>query len=480
MSDEQVFPIELYKQVMDQLDPHLVETYIRLEGDRLFDASLSELCAQMVNRICAIPTCSARKNDWRGFRKQCARKRKRWAESVKGSMQLPTDSRAYPFAFVYQQKENWSKTEWKECYGNATVPVVIRKKLAEVDTWAASHSSLFIDFPARPSLTRKRLQTALSDDIQSQVYLIMNRICGLDIGYIYKPYTDAMIDLPVFTAGTKKKVEPGQGMSIPMNEEHSSMLVLSRTDDSESEKDALMQMDLKDRTLLSRILQAVTEQPVMTTTISIPVRALAACLMPYTSTPSESPSSRLYKTAVRRVFNIARSTYRHYTDGVQDMAINYLDSARYYVSVDGSPHMEITIGKVFADAILNRQIRRFSTQDYNRLTSSTGQAIFLQMQRLRIMTIRTGPDKNGQYTCILPYSHFMRMIPLTGKKRDDWPLIKDAMRDFVNHKILLSEAGFDNVNLVVSVVFLPLTDDELKGLAWDQEWVETGRQGEAG
>ena len=464
---ETALPRELYRKVADRLDPVLKDAFVRYDGAALCGADLIEVCGRVVNGMGAYPTADLRKQAWGKFRKQCSRKRRRWIESLRiNAEQIPPDAKTFPFSDVYRQAASIS--EWARLYGSQTPEEVVVDKMKQAEGWAACPDSLFVSFPALSSLTPRKIAQAIQDDVTNEAYRILTDLYGLDFSTVYRPYADVMVDIPAFAANRRKKVLPDDGLVIPMNEEHTSLLQITRADaagDIFEPGISLTQLDLNDRTLLSCILQEALMQPGIPSQLDMPVRTLAECLVP----KSDHVSTWYYKDAVRRVMNIANTTYKHYTNGLQDAAINYLDHAVYFHGQDGIPRIEIGLGDVFVDSILKKKIQRFDVSSYNSLTDMTAKAVYMQMQRIRVLTCQNPPDPKGEYSADLPYSRFLRMVPLSGGKLHNWSVIKKAMQDMVDHQILLMKAEFDNLVLSVHAVFLPLSEDEMYDLAQSAE-----------
>ena len=292
----------------------------------------------------------------------------------------------------------------------------------------------------------------------------------LKIEEFTQAYIDEMGEGAYFS-GTRRTYEiPENGGpitdEIPMSEDGSKKLMVTISEEAFGDKNAMTMFDVKDLSLLMYITRRAAKT-MESTSVSIPLSELARVIS--NSGKATNPSQRYYTEAEQRLFRVTETTFKKIDDktGRQTAAINFLGSA-IRKEHGGVAYMDITLGPVISDAILNDKIRRTPAIDYERVTSRTGKIMLMALQRERIKAFGRYLRGAGQCVTIFTYSDFLSMVNFGTKvKHRNWKLIKETLiNDFKENNLYIEDVVFDNVMTTATVYWLLLSEHEQQDLAY--------------
>ena len=484
---------KLLKSLIDDIDQKLVDFYDLHKGERYFTEPLYDIAVGIWTDMVK---GKIDQGELRTLKNECfkliRRKKARWLTSLFVDLeQIKPDEYNYPFAYIYEMKKNLSKEEWKTLYGEKTAEDLVNEKTNEAIEWAKNEDSLIIEYPAIRSITSKRLFAAFEDDILRQMFVIGEKKYSLKFGEFTKSYIDEMTSAPYFGAGTRKRLyaEPFDDeedppvyidgrrviVEIAMDENEQETLLFSirppqRTNEHLNEQlvelasTPLSLLDQKDQELLMMIIRSAVDAGA-TNVLAVPLSDLAYCLAG--KSKRSNISNKYYNDAEKRIYNIANATYNIYNEKTkkQTGAINFLGSALKEYR-DGRPYMMVTLGPVISDAIINNQIRRIPSEDYERIPSKIGKLIILPLQRERVKAYYRSVSTGEPMVTTFNYSNFLAMVNFGSRsKHTNWKLIKEILEnDFKEQGIFVENLMFDNERNTVVVYWIPLTETEIHDL----------------
>lgn len=466
------YPVALLSVLVEGIDERIEQFYEDRKGQKYFTESFYDAAVGVwVDTLQGRVDGADIRRIMTSTMKQARRKKQRWFESLKLNVeQIPIGEKGHPFSYIAESRRMLTARQWDQLYGKNSVNAIVKQKVHEVEEWAKNPDSLFIDYPALPSLTPKKVSGAFETDVLLSMFRTAKEKYDLKIEEFTQAYIDEMGEGAYFS-GTRRTYEiPENGGpitdEIPMSEDGSKKLMVTISEEAFGDKNAMTMFDVKDLSLLMYITRRAANT-MESTSVSIPLSELARVIS--NSGKATNPSQRYYTEAEQRLFRVTETTFKKIDDktGRQTAAINFLGSA-IRKEHGGVAYMDITLGPVISDAILNDKIRRTPAIDYERVTSRTGKIMLMALQRERIKAFGRYLRGAGQCVTIFTYSDFLSMVNFGTKvKHRNWKLIKETLiNDFKENNLYIEDVVFDNVMTTATVYWLLLSEHEQQDLAY--------------
>ena len=468
MDERNGLPTKFYEEVIEEIDPRLVDFYEDHADKRYFDASFFEACAGILSGILSGGTDSSSLNKVFGnHRKQMTRKKKRWLESLQiNCEQLPKEADTFPFRNIVLKKKVLSRAEWKNLYGNKTVDDIIKGELENAKEWASSTESLLIDFPALDSFTEMRTFSAFQADVMTNEFNILKRkYPNMDLNSYAMRYVDEL-GMAIFSDRDKKYINENPDEDyigeIPMSEDGSEMLLITISKEAFGDSNAIAMLDWKDIRIVSEVLKRTRENIGSSDrTVLIELGELAKAI-----SRSPRPIKRYYEEAEQRCYKITNYTYNAFKDGVQVGAINFLSDA-VLEEHNGKKYMALALGSTLSNAYENKLVRRLPMTAYSVLKNKTAQIIIFSLQKYRIQAFARYKRGASECETLFIYNDFLRMVNFGGNnKRKNMSTIREALSEMKSKAVIVDNFTVDPINNTVKVKWIKLTEEEWKDVSW--------------
>ncbi|MDO4619490.1 MAG: hypothetical protein Q4B09_02610 [Lachnospiraceae bacterium] len=465
-TSQNAYPRTFYKEIIDEIDPELSDFYENSTEKSFFNESFYDFATGILSDTLGGRT---RQDEVvaiaNAHRKKCARKKRRWYDSLKtNATQLTPASKQYPFRQLATKHEVLTVEDWKTLYGDRTYDDVVQEEIEKTRLWSEDPKSRFIHYPGFSSLTPQKSALAIEEDLTSNMLEILDRLYGMKVGEVLKTYVEEMASASFFTDSRRKYELPADGRdltgSIAMSEDGTYRLMVTVSREAFGRETAITMPDAKDQELLFYIISRAANSSADGSSVMIPVGDLARRL-----SPTGKAASKHYDEAIARVRKIANFTYNIQEGTKWHGAINYI-SAAILRENEGKSYLDITLGQTISDALLNNKIKRFSSYEYGKLELNISKIIYIHLQRERIrafMKMQNGyPECSGTYG----YDNFLKWVNFsTNNKRKNMHSIKEALAEFESRHIMIERMESDNISGIVKIFFIPLSEDEVSDLS---------------
>lgn len=478
MENASRLPRSFYVNVVDQIDPRLLEFYNMQKGNKYFESSFFEICAGVLSEVLYNRTDQSSLNKFfNAKRKQVNRKKKRWYESlVIDCSQLPMTAPGYPFREIVMFKKRATREKWNALYDGKPLEQVISEEIDRTREWSEDKKSYFIEFPALDTCTEKQIFTAFETDVLIAEYdILKEKYNNMDLSEYVLSYVDEMGG--AYFSDTRKRYKtknPGEDYvgEIPITEDGSSKLLVTVSKEAFGDNAVITMLDDRDQRILFEIIKRATmditgaDKPIL-----IELGQLAKII-----SRSQKPTTRFYDEAEKRCYKIANFTYNKFQNGQQVGAVNFLSSA-FLDERDGKRYMRISLGRTVSDAIVQNKVRRLPSSTYDKLENKTAKILVLSMQKERIRACAKAKDEDLECAITLfRYNDFLMMVNFgTGNKKKNMQTIKEALYEMKEKEVAIENFSVDITTNTVKVWWLPFSPDEWKDISWygfDEETVD--------
>lgn len=465
------YPKKFMDDLVKELDPDLREFYLSRQEMR--KKGFEEPFEDLAIRIWDMNVNGKMREEelraiWRSNRKKITRTKRSWYTSLMTNLeQCRPGEGHYPFNDVYRMTTDLSPDQWMLVYGTASFESVIRQRTKMASDWAESETSKLTEFPAVRAMTDKKMITALQHDLLNNEFQIVHDKFKMNLEDIFISYTDGLVDGGYFSNESKKYPVPKSETDvvdlIPLASDGTRKMALTIGQKAFGDKNFCLALDMKDRNILFYIIRSAVSGSFDNSVISIELGELAQHMMDGTR-----PGKRQYDDAENRCYKLTEFTYRRIDEsGKQTKAINYLGSA-VRREASGKVYMDVTLGPLLAQEVMNNKVRRIATEEYNKLQLKTSKVIVLAMQRERIRAFyRMKQDPTQECATTFNYNNFLAMVNFkTANKKKNMAAIKEAMQEFKELNLMIEAFSVDNVSNTIRVWFYPLTETEQHDLVW--------------
>lgn len=396
------------------------------------------------------------------------KKKKRWAENVIGDAALQIDDKKYPFKEEVVFKVNSSPKEWYDRYGDMDFYAVVADRIEDVSKWAKPDTYM-VDFPCRSRMTDGAMYSSFEMDVVCESCRIMSDMIkhakdGL------KPYVMDIEDAPFFTNTSRKRYGREDTQLVTnISEDKSELLVTDVGQKFFDFMDYYKAMDLKDQEFISYFIDKASENMIPSTPIRIRVNDLGKILC-----GTNNPSQRDRQDAINRCFKLAHMTHRKIVDGRLVAVYNFVDSVALVDNDVHAKELDIVVGSIISNAILENKILRIPADAYKKLNSGMARLLYMHLQKRRIfaqyrasrMSAVTGQDSfmHG-YREKMTYNDFSMFVNFISKRKlDNFQMICDALQEYVDNGDIIAGFISDFSSFSVEIEFLPMNKDEMASM----------------
>ena len=161
------YPVALLTVLVEGIDERIEQFYEDRKGQKYFTESFYDAAVGVwVDTLQGRVDGADIRRIMTATIKQARRKKQRWYESLKLNVeQIPIGEKGHPFSYIAESRRMLTARQWEQLYGKNTVSAIVKQKVHEAEEWARNPDSLFIDYPALPSLTPKKVSGAFETDV---------------------------------------------------------------------------------------------------------------------------------------------------------------------------------------------------------------------------------------------------------------------------------------------------------------------------
>lgn len=438
---------EFINELIFQLPEEIKVKYDRLEHVVPYTDTICELLKQFEKYSL---------DDYRKSLKDCqhtySHKKIRWLKKLHEQAQSDLSRSSNPFHDIWELSQNINN--WKMVFGNRTLEEIVSEKIDECEIWKNQTGSLFIQYPYFNTISRKRALSAVKNDLLYSILIIFRDKYEFKPQKFYRQYPQTFIDKPMWQPDKAKKRKAAE------KDVHDEIILQDGkikfvTDYTVTGQEVRVYkpMDSMDNEIFQIVLnEAVTKVAFAADgRVAISLLDLAKQLYP---NQKRKISKSTMNALANRVLSLQSVRYRYIDGSVRENSMQFglfeLISIKDDICI-------FSFSSVIQDAVLNNQLLNVKTRDMQALENSIAKLLCFSLHNERIKLYMKNEGMTGYYG----YEMFLMNVKFpTRKKQKNMELIREALQEFQNKKIIIK--NFDMLNSGFKIEMYPLTDLEME------------------